>query len=259
MLSSVCLKIEMEKPAPIVWHSAHWEPKMQHVWRGALLLLSFWSLLQNWSKTLITQEASTCTLQIWFYILLIPNPEKEFLSFLTVDNWPWGAILWAASQTPARDTGLDGSIFADQRGVNLTLGKHPTAGHYSHDYCRLRWWSSKWKHNHVWNICEWNTIKQLSPLQIQNWKKQQWDNTEEEYVAEIMQFHTSKDALPPPINGTTHLTAVTKRSFSSLGNIQVLHYTVIAQQSSFTLQVAAGKQLFIAEWSMINSPVQGPG
>lgn len=50
MLSSVCLKIEMEKPAPIVWHSAHWEPKMQHVWRGALLLLSFWSLLQSWSK-----------------------------------------------------------------------------------------------------------------------------------------------------------------------------------------------------------------
>lgn len=81
--------------------------------------------------------------------LLIPYPEKEFLSFLAVDNWAWGAILWAMSQTAARDTGHDGSIFARQRGVNLIPGRHPTAGHYSHDPCWLGWWSSNLKYNHV--------------------------------------------------------------------------------------------------------------
>lgn len=50
-----------------------------------------------------------------------------------------------------------------------------------------------------------------------------------------------------------------KCSFSSLCNIQVLYLTVTTQQSSFTLQVAAGKQLFIAEYGMIISPAQGPG
>ena len=88
LLSSVRLKAETEKPIPIVWRSALWEPEMQ--------THSFLNLPQNIVKALLTREveASTCTPRIWFHFLPIPSPEPEFLSLLTVYNWAWGTVSW---------------------------------------------------------------------------------------------------------------------------------------------------------------------
>ncbi len=77
------------------------------------------SLFEVHSKTsqkFSSHKSSTCAPRISFSIPLIPNPKTEFHSFLTVYNWAWGAIWRAVSQTPARDTGHDGSMFAGQRG-----------------------------------------------------------------------------------------------------------------------------------------------
>lgn len=40
-----------------------------------------------------------------------------------------GAFIQASSQPPVRDTGLDGSIFSSQRGVNLHSGRNPVTEH----------------------------------------------------------------------------------------------------------------------------------
>lgn len=157
LLSSVCLKTETEKPTPIVWHSAHWEPKMQHVWRGALLLLSLIYFFEVFSKASQNPDHVRGPCLHLNFSYSIPNPETAFLSFLTVDNWAWGAVLWAVSQTPARDTQLRMEACSPAKGAWIWFLARVQLQHIIH-MITASWGDEAHTENiimlHLWNTYE---------------------------------------------------------------------------------------------------------
>lgn len=127
------------------------------------------------------------------------------------------------------------------RGKNLIPGKHPAAAHYSH-------WSLQ---NGDRIFCEWKIITQTSFFLTQKiWRP----NTA---VSNFMQ-------VTPHIkeNNSSHNSRTVANTENAFLRLPLLHpgmyFTVTTEQSLSTQQVAASKQLFIAEWGMIISPVQGP-
>ena len=226
LLSSVGLKAEIEKPTPIVWRCAHRGAKYAtRVERSSFVCSLF---LKSTPKT--SQRGPPARLQsdstsFWS---LIPR-QNSSPSVLTVDNWAWGAILWASSQTPARDTGHDRSMFASQGGAWIWFLAGIQLQHIIH-MITAGWGDEAPTVNMIAHGCF--------------------------FVNE------TPNSLNKTSSSETHLRAAEQQPGHrtlSLCNIQVLHFTLTTQQSSLGVQVSAGKQLLIAEEGMIISPAQGPG